>query len=41
MTRDISQTGVMGDATKATVAKGRRWLDAAATALAGRIVGSA
>ena len=41
MTRDISKSGVMGDATKATVAKGRRWLDAAAAALAERIVGSA
>ena len=41
MTRDISKSGVMGDATKATAAKGRRWLDAAATALAGRIAGSA
>jgi len=40
ITRDISKSGVMGDATKATVAKGRRWLDAAATALAERIVRS-
>jgi creatinine amidohydrolase len=41
MTRDISKSGVMGDATKATVANGRRWLDAAASALAERIVRSA
>jgi creatinine amidohydrolase len=41
MTSDISSSGVMGDATKATAAKGRRWLEAAATALAGRMVGSA
>jgi creatinine amidohydrolase len=41
LTSDISKSGVMGDATKATAAKGRRWLDAAATALAGRIAGSA
>jgi len=41
MTRDISKSGVMGDATKATAAKGRRWLDAAATALAARLAGSA
>ena len=40
LTSDISQSGVMGDARKATVAQGRRWLDAAATALAERIVRS-
>ncbi|HTZ21811.1 MAG TPA: creatininase family protein [Opitutaceae bacterium] len=41
MTRDISKSGVMGDATKATVEKGCRWLDDAATALAARLAGSA
>ena len=41
LTRDISKSGVMGDATKATAEKGRRWLAAAAAALAERIVGSA
>ena len=40
LTSDISKSGVMGDATKATVEKGRRWLDAAAASLAERIVGS-
>jgi creatinine amidohydrolase len=35
---DISKTGVMGDATKATREKGLHWLDAASTALARRIV---
>jgi creatinine amidohydrolase len=37
MTRDISRSGVMGDPTKATSAKGKRWLSAAADALASRI----
>jgi creatinine amidohydrolase len=35
---DVSRTGVMGDATRATRAKGLHWLDAGSTALAGRIV---
>jgi creatinine amidohydrolase len=34
---DISKSGVMGDATKATREKGAHWLDAASTALARRI----
>ena len=33
-TRDLSKTGVMGDATAATAAKGARWLDHGATAYA-------
>jgi creatinine amidohydrolase len=41
LTSDISKSGVMGDAAKATAEKGRRWLDAAATALADRMVGHA
>ncbi len=36
-TADISHTGVMGDATLASVEKGVRWLDAASTVLAQRI----
>ncbi len=38
ITRDISQSGVLGDATRATAEKGQTWLDAAAQALAQRIV---
>jgi creatinine amidohydrolase len=34
---DISKTGVMGDATRATREKGLHWLDAASSALAKRI----
>jgi creatinine amidohydrolase len=37
VTRDISRTGVMGDATAATVVKGRVWLAEAGRALADRI----
>ena len=37
ITSDISKSGVMGDATRATREKGLHWLDAASTALAGRI----
>lgn len=37
ITSDISTSGVMGDATRASREKGLRWLDAASTALAGRI----
>ncbi|MDF9826276.1 creatinine amidohydrolase/Fe(II)-dependent formamide hydrolase-like protein/REP element-mobilizing transposase RayT [Ereboglobus sp. PH5-10] len=37
MTRDVSQSGVMGDATAATAEKGRAWMDAATAALAARI----
>jgi len=36
-TGDISKSGVMGNATLATEEKGRRWLDEASTALAGKI----
>lgn len=38
LTRDVSQSGVMGDAPAATVEKGQRWLEEASTALARRIV---
>lgn len=37
LTQDISQSGVMGDATRATVAKGVRWMTEASLALADRI----
>jgi creatinine amidohydrolase len=37
LTRDISTSGVMGDARAASPEKGRRWLDEASTALARRI----
>ncbi|WP_334318956.1 creatininase family protein, partial [Termitidicoccus mucosus] len=37
LTRDISASGVMGDATAATLKKGARWLDESSTALAHRI----
>jgi creatinine amidohydrolase len=37
ITRDISKSGVMGDATAATPEKGRDWLASASTALAARI----
>jgi creatinine amidohydrolase len=37
MTRDVSRSGVMGDATAATTEKGRLWLDLASAALARRI----
>jgi creatinine amidohydrolase len=37
LTRDISTSGVMGDARAASPEKGRRWLDEASTALAHRI----
>jgi creatinine amidohydrolase len=36
-TRDLSQSGVMGNATLATAEKGRRWLDEASAALAQKI----
>jgi creatinine amidohydrolase len=36
-TSDLSQSGVMGDATLATAEKGDRWLDEASTALAAKI----
>ena len=36
-TQDVSRSGVMGDATAATVEKGRHWLDAQSAALANRI----
>lgn len=38
LTRDISASGVMGDATAATVEKGREWLAAASAGLAARLV---
>jgi creatinine amidohydrolase len=38
ITSDISKTGVMGDATRATREKGLHWLDAGSSALARRIV---
>ena len=34
---DVSRSGTMGDATQATVEKGRRWMDDASSALARRI----
>ncbi len=37
LTRDLSTSGVMGDARAASPEKGRRWLDEASTALARRI----
>ncbi|HUJ43961.1 MAG TPA: creatininase family protein [Opitutaceae bacterium] len=37
MTRDLSHSGVMGDATRATGEKGKRWLSGAAGALADKI----
>lgn len=37
VTQDIAPDGVMGDATKATAEKGRRWLDAALDQLAEQI----
>ena len=37
MTRDLSRSGVMGDATAATLEKGRLWLTAAAADLAAKI----
>lgn len=37
VTRDIAPDGVMGDATKATAEKGRRWLDAALDQMAAQI----
>jgi len=37
VTRDIAPDGVMGDATKATAEKGRRWLDTALDQLAAQI----
>ena len=36
-TSDVSKSGVMGDATLATVEKGERWLDEASSALARKI----
>jgi creatinine amidohydrolase len=36
-THDVSKSGVMGDATAATAAKGERWLDQGATSLAAAI----
>lgn len=38
MTADISRSGVMGDATAATVEKGERWLRAGAEALAKKLL---
>jgi creatinine amidohydrolase len=38
MSRDISQSGVMGDATAATPAKGQRWLAESSRSLADRII---
>jgi len=38
-TEDVSQSGVMGDATAATHENGRRWLEAESAALARRIEG--
>jgi creatinine amidohydrolase len=35
--RDVSKTGVMGDAPSATAEKGERWLDQMATAYAASI----
>jgi len=37
MTRDVSKSGVIGDARAATAAKGKLWLEGASAALAGRI----
>jgi len=37
LTRDVSQSGVMGNAPAATADKGRAWLDDASTALARRL----
>jgi creatinine amidohydrolase len=37
MTRDVSKSGVMGDATAATTEQGLRWLDEASAALAKQI----
>ena len=37
MTRDVSKSGVMGNARAATAAKGKSWLEKASRALAGRI----
>jgi len=36
-TEDVSHSGVMGDATAATLEKGRRWLEAGSAAVARRI----
>jgi len=36
--KDLSQSGVMGDATIATVEKGQRWLDAASESMAQQLV---
>ncbi len=38
LTRDLSKSGVIGDATAATAEKGQRWLAAAARSLADQIV---
>lgn len=37
MTRDVSQSGIMGNPTTATAAQGRRWLDEGSSRLAARI----
>jgi len=37
LTRDVSRSGVMGDAPAGNAEKGRRWLDEASTALAAQI----
>lgn len=37
-TEDISKSGVMGDATQATIEKGLRWLEASAGALGKRLI---
>ncbi|HEY4988368.1 MAG TPA: creatininase family protein [Opitutaceae bacterium] len=41
MSKDVSQSGVMGDATAATAEKGERWLEAGAAAYAAAIAGLA
>lgn len=38
LTQDISKSGVMGDPTQATQAKGQRWIDEAARGLADKII---
>jgi creatinine amidohydrolase len=37
ISRDVSKSGVMGDATAATVEKGERWLEQGAQAIADAI----
>ncbi len=38
ISRDISQSGTMGDATAASEEKGKRWMEEASSALAQRII---